>query len=174
MIQISSNSWHMRVYNWWYELKYEHARWNKQTNLCPYMRAVCIWAPMRVLFGNGILLKEFNSDAIPPLYLSMIVAPIVMYVVPLLLGYVSYIVKMTLWELFFIVSLAIILVFVISSTVILIEHRIKVRQKRNPTKIEAQITGFLHLIHEWMKSAHDQVCPTVVEVRESKRKESIP
>ncbi len=55
---IDNNSWHARVYLWWYDRKF--CLWEKQrlgvvtvmlpsVNLCPYVRTVLFWAPIRWL-----------------------------------------------------------------------------------------------------------------------------
>lgn len=38
-----------RVYKWWYMEKYRGFP-SKHVNLCPYLRAVLLWAPLRFLF----------------------------------------------------------------------------------------------------------------------------
>lgn len=48
-MKISRNSWHARVYSWWYNEKHGHYP-SGGVNLCPYVRAVLFWAHFRFLF----------------------------------------------------------------------------------------------------------------------------
>ena len=53
---IDRNSWHARMFIWWWEHKYGYGSfdrhqqfWGKSTNLCPYCRAVMFWGPLRLI-----------------------------------------------------------------------------------------------------------------------------
>lgn len=48
-MKISRNSWHARVYSWWYREKHGYYP-SSGVNLCPYVRAVLFWAHLRFLF----------------------------------------------------------------------------------------------------------------------------
>lgn len=47
---ISTNSWHARVYLWWYHQKHPYKPAPSTVNLCPYVRVVLFWGPFRRLF----------------------------------------------------------------------------------------------------------------------------
>jgi hypothetical protein len=59
-MKISKNTWHYRVFNSWYrETHYgtsfeDCLSWGHQpyVNLCPYVRAVLLWTPLRWLFST--------------------------------------------------------------------------------------------------------------------------
>lgn len=52
---VKANSWHYRVYTWW--LAQSGAK-PKTLNLCPYMRAVLLWAPLHgVMWLVGTFLR---------------------------------------------------------------------------------------------------------------------
>ena len=54
---IDRNSWHWRLYLWWYNRKfplrsYKNSPWFKpltSVNICPYVRTILFWAPIRWL-----------------------------------------------------------------------------------------------------------------------------
>jgi len=54
LIIIDRRAWHARLFGWWYREK--HGQELQQTvNLCPYVRVVLFWAPLRLLFLDRIL-----------------------------------------------------------------------------------------------------------------------
>lgn len=51
---ISRNSWHARVFLWWYQQKHPYEFEGRSVNLCPYVRAVLLWGPLRRLFRTKL------------------------------------------------------------------------------------------------------------------------
>jgi hypothetical protein len=49
---ISQNTWHFEVFKWWYEAKHGYPFESLSHNLCPYVRAILLWAPFRFLFSR--------------------------------------------------------------------------------------------------------------------------
>jgi hypothetical protein len=55
-MKISRDTWHFRVFNGWFKKKkgFSFDEWygsDRPYNLCPYVRAVLLWAPARFLFS---------------------------------------------------------------------------------------------------------------------------
>ena len=86
-MNVNRRSWHARVYLWWHAHKYHSAEHPPtHSNLCPYVRVVLIWAPLRFLFTN------WATKWVPICVIS-----ILLYGVPKLLGYLSYEAKIVFW-----------------------------------------------------------------------------
>lgn len=51
MLKVDRNSWHARMYLWHRRQKGQH--FTNSVNLCPYMRTVLLWAPLRWLLLTG-------------------------------------------------------------------------------------------------------------------------
>ena len=92
-IEVNRRAWHARVYLWWYYTKWPHRRSEgpkTASNLCPYVRAVVLWAPLRWLFYQGRIGKV-------QLRVAWIAWPIFLVSIPQPLGYISYNLKRALW-----------------------------------------------------------------------------
>ena len=146
------------------------------------MRAVCFWAPLRLLFTDAIILAEFPEpwEYITP---PVITIPLIVYLLPLLLGYINYYLKIMLWVL---LGSAVVLfwsfIFLLIPIHIIIRNWIDrrllekeqdpawwhVRSKKPPSKLEVNILEFRELFIAWMRSKHDQVCPSITEVDDKK------
>lgn len=48
---INKTSWHARIYRWWRYKKF--GTFSDVANLCPYVRVVLFWAPLRWLLRSG-------------------------------------------------------------------------------------------------------------------------
>jgi hypothetical protein len=65
---VDKTSWHTRLYFWWHKAKYPnwpYPHWPEPTsvNLCPYVRTVLFWAPLRFVF-LGKVLRWFSWSAL--------------------------------------------------------------------------------------------------------------
>ena len=51
-MKISRENWHFKVFAWWYKEshKFCYSTYDTSYNLCPYVRAIMVWAPIRFLF----------------------------------------------------------------------------------------------------------------------------
>ena len=52
---ISSNTWHYRIFEWNLNQKYGYIPYQIKehgSNLCPYVRTVALWAPLRFFFNT--------------------------------------------------------------------------------------------------------------------------
>lgn len=169
-MQIDSNSWHCKLYKWWYSHKYPTKNtilgWDKEdnpiyefiqpktnSNLCPYMRAVLLWAPIRALFWSWISVWKIPLNVFT--FLSIFAA------LPLLVhGEVRH--KVLLLYITFVLAL------VIFSSVVFILYLLFYEKILNPvfqslsslfSKVEQY--SFFSLLCEYLRSAHDRVCPEV-------------
>lgn len=157
-MKISKDSWHCRLYCRWYTTKYHHTP-NDYSNLCPYMRAVMFWAPLRALFGNMFRIRQIA--------LGYFTVPIFFLAIPQPLGYLSYTAKMVLWSLW-ILAIGMVICFGIIGT-------INYCFSRNGLNITSPIvkkldrlseSSFFDLIRAYLRSAHDRICPEVSWDRE--------
>lgn len=161
-MKISKDSWHCRVYRRWYTAKYHHAP-NDYSNLCPYMRTVLIWAPLRALFGNMFRIRRTA--------LGYFTVPTLLLALPQPLGYLSYGLKEALWMIYFSLALAALAVFICSALFFLENSEFSERVARLSERAQDKIadTSFFSLIHQYLRSAHDRVCPEVSWDREQPR-----
>jgi len=153
-MKIQKDSWHCRVYRRWYKTKYGYFL-NDYSNLCPYMRAVMIWAPLRALFGN-----TFHVRAIP---LGFFTVPTLFLATPQPLGYLSYTAKEVLWLL----DATIIGSVCFVSLLFLCEYLFDPKKKNIAGPLIAGLqnmcreSSFFSLLRAYFRSAHDRVCPEV-------------
>ena len=150
MISVSRNSWHTRVYRWWYAKKYGSEHCYGTTNLCPYMRAVLFWSWMRFLFIGG----KIGRVRIPA-----VLWPSVLATLPLLIGCA---VGAQFWSIVHAYGAIVFVSGFTAGTVGLLWFL----EKRGFPAIgkaarAATATSFVHLTTEYLRSAHDRVCPEV-------------
>jgi len=127
-MQIDSSSWHAKVYFWF---KRRHAL---SANLCPYVRIVLLWAPLKFIFSFLVI-----RDAIIIGAWSWLV-----YLFPVVMGGVS---------LLIVLACAAIGIFFLSEWAERKFPGFAVRSlKRTP---------FARVIKEYAKATHDKICPTV-------------
>lgn len=142
-MKIDGASLHCRIYRSWYRDRYREEP--VRSNLCPYMRAVLFWAPLRAAFGGWIKIGKVPLGAItiPSLLLSL----------PFLLGYVSYIVKTGLW-----------MAYILTGTIVgIVLGAVPLIEKGYADKAVGAVAGwsFWRLLGAYFRSAHDRVCPEV-------------
>jgi len=156
-MQISSNSWHYKLYVfmsqwfavWLRDYNYINAGQpeNKRIGLCPYMRTILVWGPLAII-----------SNIIPfgGLYLALIVVP------ASLNGSIG-----IMWTF----GGILLLMFFVAVFIIMVElyekYRYSNKNKSNITGDENQENshGFWKLIKEYAVSIKTRVCP-VLEVDE--------
>jgi hypothetical protein len=177
-MNINGNSWHCRVYKWWYYNKYgqqTEAAWDENyrltyvpvtkenSNLCPYMRAVLFWAPLRAIFFPWIKLGAVPFNALT--------IPVILYAIPKLLGYLSYDVKYRIFRLYAVLAICLVVVALIFG---LAWTAAKLFKTPVAKKIEGGLiaridsalekivdSDFWPLLKEFFRSAHDRICPEV-------------
>lgn len=145
------NSWHLSVYKWWYKNKYGFPNERGYSNLCPYMRAVMFWAPLRALFGTWVRIK-----GIP---LNVFTLPAIVISLPFLLGYISYNAKMTAFGVYLVLTSVCVLASFLLGTRYLLSKDGKDITRGLRTRV--QNSGFTDLLAAYFRSAHDRVCPEI-------------
>jgi hypothetical protein len=183
-IEVNRESWHAKVYLWWYyakwpnkkrEREYDLARGygepKKSSNLCPYVRTVLFWAPCRWLFYQG------KIGRIPVPYVFV---PVILLSIPQPAGYLSYELKKILWAMdiiLFGVALLALLVWGVAIVVDLLDQKLGWANKLASYKLEKRLrkeyepivpplkkkTGpsFFSLIAQRISAAHDRICPEI-------------
>lgn len=149
---ISRDTWHFKIFAWWFKQShygqsfdwYYDSRNNVPSyNLCPYVRAILFWAPLRFLFSVPRIWFTFGA-----IYL------IALETLHHFKG----------WEgmkvLLFITFMAAVSIATISVICFIVEF-IKRKMEENDLKAPESITSFLDVLHERAKAAHDGICPTI-------------
>lgn len=150
-MRINSNSWHCRLYLWWYEKKYGYPNEKGFSNLCPYMRAVMFWAPLRAIFDTWV---KFG-----PIPLNVFSIPALAYVLPTVLGYHSYVAKMVIWSIYILFLVAAVMLAALCGLTYLLSKGGKDVTRTLRKKISN--SSFPRLVSEYFRSAHDRVCPEI-------------
>lgn len=145
MLVAGRSSWHAGVYRWWYAQKYNLKFTNDTTNLCPYVRAILIWAPLRFLFNPRY--KLFGIKV------NFVTTPLAYFAIAKYLGYLTYTGK------FIMFGLAIIGVCV-SALVLIICW---IENSKFPEKVGDKIgeSKFTQLVSAYSRSIHDGICPPI-------------
>jgi len=154
MFKVSYHSWHSELYHWWYEKKYGHPKAQPVSNLCPYMRVVLFWAPLRILFWDWV-----EVFGIPTYLISF---PTILAAIPIigyLRGHHKFAARM--WEIYGL-SIAIILAFILLIYIIASIERWAKRRKANRVEKPPKPPGvFWPMVGAYMKSGHDRICPEI-------------
>jgi hypothetical protein len=145
MLIVNRQSWHAQVYRWWYKAKYESEYLGSTTNLCPYIRAVLLWAPFRFLFGPQWKIGKFH--------VSFATVPVAYFGLAMAAGYLNY-------------ELKVIMIGIEFGLVITGAGLFGLTWLENHNIIEKAAdkfheTSFANLLTEYARSAHDQICPPV-------------
>lgn len=176
-MKVRANSWHAKLYIWWYQQKYGKTKtaWvddldavgkmvgyhseqvpniPERTNLCPYMRAVLFWSWMRWIFIDGRIGK------IP---VSIPVAIFLLIELPRWAGIISYDLKMALLVVYMLAfgaflggALAFVVVWLQAETSL----GAKMSSAFKPVR------EFKHLVSEYTRAGHDRICPEVEFTKE--------
>jgi hypothetical protein len=170
-MKIDKDSWHCKVYLWWYYNKYpakelspsdrayyevvdpSYITAKTNSNLCPYVRAVVLWAPMRAVFGSWIKVHKKIS-------LNAITIPAVVLLTPLLFSH-----KITLAMYRFELAILCVMASVVSIITIIYYAskytKVFYTEGIEPLTKNKQLVTFRGLIKEYLRSAHDRVCPEI-------------
>lgn len=148
-MHIDDSSWHCQVYRWWYRHKYGGDPAYPHSNLCPYMRAVIFWAPSRILLGTWV-----KVGSVP---LNAVTIPALLLAIPVIVGRFSYGAKIRIW-IIYIVSAG---VFSFSTMILYIVSLLTENTFIETKKNEIKSWSFWKLLHAYLRSAHDRVCPEV-------------
>lgn len=171
MLEVSRSSWHARIYRWWYQQKYGATReqtdystpeWRvvnisndpTKSNLCPYMRAVMFWSWMRWLFIGGRVWK---------IRVPFVVWGLLIVEAPRWAGIISYDLKRTIW-----IGYAIAVALAVALAVLWLGDELQAKTGFFDTvlvparQIRRKTSTFGDLVSEYLRSAHDRVCPEVL------------
>jgi hypothetical protein len=181
MIEVNRESWHARVYLWWYFAAFPHRRrdyeqgWDKpSSNLCPYVRVVLLWAPLRWLFYQG------RVGIVPVAWIAW---PVLLLALPQPLGYLSYTLKRALWITDIVLALVAMFALTIYLSVLLsdwldrrfgLHDRFRKMEQDRYLRKKDRIAQLMHtppkkkvgpsfwkLIRQRMLAVHDRVCPEI-------------
>lgn len=156
-MHISCSSWHLKVYWWWFEKRKGYRPYLTQVNLCPYVRAVLLWAPLSLLFRNWVKLYKWKSGRY--VSLNMVTIPVAMYVVPKLMGYLSYNAKMMLFVFEAIAMFSVLMAVILTGIAKLIVNGVKWSKEKGDYWEKPLKFGELLIVY--VKSIHDKVCPQI-------------
>ena len=149
-MKVNRTSWHARIYLWWYAHKYpangDNLPFTGRANLCPYMRTVLIYAPLR------FLLTDWKTKWLP-----ITLWPILLFGIPKLMGWISYDMKMFLWITEAVLAAAATLILVGCAIAWysqrdknIFQHIGEVWEKTKPERA---------LVTAYIRSGHDRICP---------------
>jgi len=159
---IDKRSWHWRLYQWWYNRKfpsrsYENSPWFKpptSTNLCPYVRTILFWAPLRwlTMWGPRKLNVAVETVGWMGAYWLLTIIP-----VKTVEDFDALIVFTVIWF----------IGLVIRGGVFLGTHDVEFPSP--PDIVIEKGASFFKLLGSYISKAHTQVCPQV-ELRDGGKK----
>lgn len=144
MLNVNKDSWHARVYKWWYKQKYGLEHNGTWTNLCPYMRAVMFWSWMRPLFMTK--------------WWSLAVYAAILVEVPRWCGVISYNLKKGILAMYAIEAVWALMLALWWYSAKKYKER-KAKKALEPVVYKG--ASFLDLVKNYSRSAHDRICPEV-------------
>jgi len=154
---IDKNSWHWRLYLWWYNRKF--TPWERDyiaysVNICPYVRTILFWAPIRWLtvWGPRKLTVAVETVGWMGTYWLLTIIP-----VKTVEDFNALIVFMISW----------LTVLVIRGFVFLGTHDVSIPSP--PDIVVEKGASFFKLLGSYISKAHTQVCPQV-ELRDGGKK----
>lgn len=164
---IDRNSWHWRVYQWWYNRKfpsrsYENAPWFKpltSVNLCPYVRTILFWAPIRwlTIWGPRKLNVAVETVGWMGAYYLLTLVPVKSET-----DFGSLIGLTLVWG----------LLLVLRGTLFLKTHAVTFPSVPIPDSVIEKGASFFMLLGSYISKAHTQVCPQI-ELWNEKRDRSV-
>lgn len=163
MITASTNSWHRKVYTWWYVQRWGVSPSNS-TNLCPYMRTILIYAPLRFLFSNWTQIGFLGIWV----HLNRITIPACLIATPFLIGYVSYSLKQMAFGMDAILLFGLI-IYTLGYMVKMFFDAVNPHNRNverlgsaiGDTLERLKVIEFFKLIGSWIKAGHDGICPPI-------------
>lgn len=147
---IQTDAWHYRVYCWFKKREPSYA------NLCPYVRTVFIWAPLKFLFVGWVWKIPFAALFWPPLLFEL----------PRWVGMVSYNAKEFIYAVYvFLASVA--GAIAVSALLVWIFSKeglgfgaATIKVVAYPFRAAAK-TSTWEVLKAYIKAAHDKICPIV-------------
>src|SRR5271156_4771340 len=151
-MQISKNTWHYKVYDWHFQktcgrtLEDYQRSWGHTVSLCPYVRTILLWAPLRWIFtpprlwyllsgaSLAMVWDDYRVHGVP----GMVALGVALFALAIVVG--------TLW-----------LVVTLSGKLGTF------LRKRSKTTVTV---NFSTVLHERLKAAHEGICPFITFVGE--------
>ena len=150
---IDRNSWHWRLYQWWYERKfsrYDRAERGPLTlvNICPYVRTILFWAPIRWLTAWGPRKVNVAAETVGWMgaYWLLTIIP-----VETVKDFDALIVFTGLWLIGLVIRL-----FVFLGT-----HDVGLNLPSPPDFVIEKGASFFNLLGGYISKAHTQICPQI-------------
>ena len=148
MLIVNPQSWHSKMYRWWYRQKYgEEPR--HSGNLCPYMRAILFWSWMRWLFIGG---------RVGPVRAPVLSWPLLLASIPigggLLFGWWFFAGVMQIY-------CVLLIVLAMAATVVGIGLVLSDDGLGGAARIRDGCAPFTDLVGSYLRSFHDRVCPEI-------------
>jgi hypothetical protein len=156
---VDYNSWHARLYYWWYRRKHKYPKENNVSNLCPYMRAVLIWAPLRILFDDWVVVSES-----PKITLNAITIPLMLIIFAVIEQFRRPKFAHVIWVVYGIITTLLIFFFILNAVIEAIkEWRAMNKWNKPPKPPKAKKvkkpSEFGKLVTAYFQSGHDRICP---------------
>lgn len=148
-MNISRNTWHYRAFDFWFEQKHRlsledyekiHGSIPYFLNLCPYVRVVLIWGPLRFLFSRPRIWYTLSTIATFLLYRLYKYAGI------------------SGLERLGILLVCMIIVATAAISAILSWLKFREQLDKHPDNV---ITSFAGVLSARVRAAHDGICPTI-------------
>lgn len=160
-MKISSNTWHYKVFDWWFAQmhngwtyeRFNDSMYNQRPyNLCPYVRAVILWAPLvflftlpRLWYTIGGVIAAFNAFLYHKFGMHGL--------------------RIEGQVILFFVSLA---TFIASlfGIAFLLKYLINTYREYKNLKPPVAEASFFVILGKYLKSKHDRICPPVTFSKE--------
>ncbi len=156
---INRNSWHARVYLWWYNRKFkpwerDYIGPSNSVNLCPYVRTILFWAPIRWLTMWGPRKLNVAAETV-----GWMGAYYLLTLVPVKdeSDFISLLVITTIW----------VFLLLVRGVFFLDKHGVNFATGPVSDSVIEKGASFFKLLGSYISKAHTQVCPQI-ELRNRK------
>jgi len=159
-MNISSSTWHYKVFEWWAKAKYGYVPYRVEEegyNLCPYVRAVMFWGPLRFLFTDTWQKLVMTLAAIVAMLTGLI------YHLAGIKG-----LQRELAAFVFVFVLAAFIATIIGIIWSLAKFEQYLRSKNVKVGVPEVVSSFAEVLVDYAKAIHDGICPKIKFVKTEK------